>query len=104
MTRNPRKTAGSVCRIGSRRMARRKFLALAALLLTACSQPKSANEGASRDERAPDSYRVTFETSKGPIVLEVTRAWAPLGADRFYTLAKHGFFDGARFFRVIAGF
>jgi peptidyl-prolyl cis-trans isomerase A (cyclophilin A) len=80
-------------------MARRKFLALAAILLSACSQPKDSS-----DERAPDSYRVTLETSKGPFVLEVTRAWAPLGADRFYTLAKHGFFDGARFFRVIAGF
>jgi peptidyl-prolyl cis-trans isomerase A (cyclophilin A) len=85
-------------------MARHKILALAALLLSACSQPKSANEGTSRDERAPDTYHVTFETSKGPVVLEVIRAWAPLGADRFYTLAKHGFFDGARFFRVIAGF
>ena len=55
-------------------------------------------------EQAPDSYKVTFDTSAGPIVIQVTRDWAPLGADRFYNLAKSGFFNDVRFFRVLPGF
>ena len=54
-------------------------------------------------ERAPDVYRVRVDTSKGPVVLEVTRALAPRGADRFYHLIETGFYDDSRFFRVIAG-
>jgi peptidyl-prolyl cis-trans isomerase A (cyclophilin A) len=74
----------------------------AALVFCSCSrQPESA---ASNDERAPDSYRVRFETSKGGMLMTVDRKWAPLGADRFYTLVKSGFYDGARFFRVLPGF
>ena len=56
------------------------------------------------NERAPDTVRVRFETSKGPFVVEAYRAWAPNGVDRFYQLAKSGFFDDERFFRVIGGF
>lgn len=55
-------------------------------------------------ETAPATYRAKFETSKGDFTVEVTRAWAPLGADRFYNLVKNGFYDDARFFRVIQGF
>src|SRR5258708_37665220 len=50
---------------------------------------------------APDSFRVTFETSKGTLVVEINRTWAPHGADRFYHLASEHFFDDARFFRVL---
>jgi cyclophilin family peptidyl-prolyl cis-trans isomerase len=55
-------------------------------------------------EKAPETFKVNFDTSAGPFVVEVRRAWAPNGADRFYNLVKNGFFDGARFFRVISGF
>lgn len=54
--------------------------------------------------QAPDSYRVRFETSRGPFVVQVVRAWAPHGADRFHYLVRHGFYDGARFFRVMPNF
>jgi peptidyl-prolyl cis-trans isomerase A (cyclophilin A) len=55
-------------------------------------------------ETAPESYKVKFETTKGDFVIEVTRAWAPNGADRFFNLVKIGYYDGAVFFRVIEGF
>lgn len=52
---------------------------------------------------APDVYRVRIETTKGNIVLEVTRSLAPRGADRFYHLVQIGFYDNSRFYRVITG-
>jgi homoserine O-acetyltransferase len=55
------------------------------------------------DERAPDVYYVGMETSKGRMVMEVRRAWAPRGADRFYDLVRSGYYDGSRFFRIRAG-
>jgi peptidyl-prolyl cis-trans isomerase A (cyclophilin A) len=55
-------------------------------------------------EQAPATYKVKFDTSKGPFVVEVHRDWAPLGADRFYNLVKNGFYNNGRFFRVISGF
>lgn len=54
--------------------------------------------------QAPPTYRVRFETTKGPFVMEVARDWAPRGADRFYNLARLGFYDGAAFYRVAPGF
>jgi peptidyl-prolyl cis-trans isomerase A (cyclophilin A) len=53
---------------------------------------------------APASYQARFETSEGDFVVEVQRAWAPVGADRFYNLVANGYYDGVRFFRVIGGF
>jgi peptidyl-prolyl cis-trans isomerase A (cyclophilin A) len=54
--------------------------------------------------KSPEAYDVTFSTTKGDFVVHVNRAWAPLGADRFYNLVKNGFYTGAHFFRVIPGF
>jgi peptidyl-prolyl cis-trans isomerase A (cyclophilin A) len=55
-------------------------------------------------EKAPDRFRARFVTTKGAFVVEVTRAWAPRGADRFYNLVKAGYYDDVAFFRVISGF
>ena len=59
---------------------------------------------AALNEKAPATYKAKFDTSKGAFVVEVNRAWAPNGADRFYNLVKAGFYDNTRFFRVISGF
>jgi glyoxylase-like metal-dependent hydrolase (beta-lactamase superfamily II)/cyclophilin family peptidyl-prolyl cis-trans isomerase len=53
---------------------------------------------------APPVSRIRFDTGKGPFVIEVVRDWAPLGADRFYNLARLGFHDDARFHRVSEGY
>lgn len=55
-------------------------------------------------EKAPDTYQVRFDTSNGAFTVDVTREWAPHGADRFYNLVKNGFYNDVRFFRVISGF
>jgi len=80
-----------------------------ALLPSALATPLLGQGGgltnpAALSERAPASYKARFDTSKGPVVIQVTRDWAPNGADRFYNLVKHGFYDDTRFFRVISGF
>jgi peptidyl-prolyl cis-trans isomerase A (cyclophilin A) len=56
------------------------------------------------NQKAPDTFKVRFETSKGDFVIEVRREWAPNGADRFYNLVKNGFYNEGRFFRAISGF
>ena len=56
------------------------------------------------EETAPDKFKVKFETTKGDFVVEVTRDWAPIGADRFYNMARIGYFTGVPFFRVVADF
>ncbi len=59
---------------------------------------------ASLKDRAPEVFRAKFTTTQGDFVVEVRRAWAPLGADRFYNLVKYGFYTDTRFFRVLPGF
>ncbi len=55
-------------------------------------------------DKAPAQYKVKFVTTRGDFTIDVTRAWAPLGADRFYNLVKHHFFDNASVFRVVPNF
>jgi peptidyl-prolyl cis-trans isomerase A (cyclophilin A) len=55
-------------------------------------------------EKAPEVFKVKFVTTRGDFVVEVTRAWSPNGADRFYNLVKLGFYDGVRFHRAIDDF
>jgi peptidyl-prolyl cis-trans isomerase A (cyclophilin A) len=81
--------------------------AFALLLLFVSAAPafgQALMNPAALKEQAPALYRVDFDTSKGPFVVEVHRDWAPIGADRFYNLVRNGFYDDARFFRVIEGF
>jgi peptidyl-prolyl cis-trans isomerase A (cyclophilin A) len=55
-------------------------------------------------EKAPDTFKAKFDTTKGEVVFDCTRAWAPNGVDRFYNLVKIGFFDDIALFRVAKGF
>lgn len=80
------------------------------LMLAGCSAARTRssvllNPGSpALQERAPERFDVRLETSQGPVLLAVQRDLAPYGADRFYTLVRHGFYDGQRFFRVRAGY
>lgn len=85
------------------------FGLVAALFLAAAPAPapspqKKLLNPAALNAQAPETYRAKFQTSKGDFVIEVTRSWAPNGADRFYNLVKSGYYDGARFFRVLKDF
>ena len=72
---------------------------LALLLLTlSCGRRENPTE------TAPANFKVRLETNQGPVVIQVHRAWAPIGVDRFYELVKTGFFEDARFFRLAKGF
>ncbi len=64
----------------------------------------SLTEPAKLAEKAPDSFKVKVATTKGDFTIEVTREWAPNGADRFYNLVKAGYFTDIAFFRAIEGF
>jgi homoserine O-acetyltransferase len=53
--------------------------------------------------RAPDVCHVRLDTTRGPIILELRREWAPHGVDRFYNLVRAGYYDDAAIFRIRAG-
>ena len=84
------------------------FGAALCLMLAACSPPNTSKKAeapaAAKNEPPPEVFRVNLATSKGPVEIEVRRAWAPHGADHFYDLVKTGFYDGNRFFRVVRNF
>lgn len=77
--------------------------AVAAAVAIAAQAPSLKNP-ASLNEAAPATYNVKFDTSAGAFTVAVTRAWAPKGADRFYNLVKNGYYNEARFFRVVPNF
>lgn len=72
-------------------------------MLTVGLAATAAGFAQSTDRRAPERFRVRLETTKGAIVIDCTRAWAPRGVDRFYTLVTSGYYDDAAFFRVVRG-
>lgn len=82
------------------------LLVLVALMSAApASQaPSPLLNPAALTDQAPASFLATVSTSVGTFVMQVRREWAPNGADRFYNLAKHGYYDQNRFFRVIPKF
>lgn len=73
------------------------------LFLPGCSQHSRLlhPENPAFNTQAPSEYKVQLETTKGNILLEVKREWAPYGADRFYNLVRYGYYDRAAFFRVV---
>jgi len=65
--------------------------------------PRLARPAAS----APEQFLIHFETDidgRDAFTMNITRSWAPLGADHLYELVQDGFYDGAAFFRVVGGF
>jgi Peptidyl-prolyl cis-trans isomerase (rotamase) - cyclophilin family len=81
----------------------RRVITLIAFLLVACAPLLLDPHNPRLNTRAPEQFRVRFDTTQGDFTIEVHRSWAPIGADRFYNLVTHGFLDGQRFFRVRAG-
>ncbi len=79
----------------------RLFLLISLCTVAACG---AKTQPVVQTGTAPDSFRVNFSTSRGNFVVQVNRAWAPRGADRFYALVQNHFFDDNRFFRVVPGF
>jgi len=59
---------------------------------------------ATMNAKAPATFQAKFTTTKGDFVIEVTRAWAPNGADHFYNMVRGGYYTDAAFFRVVPGF
>lgn len=82
------------------------MLAAAAALIVACgpSAPAALLHPPATMPAAPANYTVVFQTTRGAFTVAVHRAWAPLGADRFYYLARNGYYDGSAFFRVVPKF
>ena len=74
-------------------------------MVTGCSSSNDTKNDAKKEAaKSPDVYKVNLDTSKGTVVIEVHRDWAPIGADHFYELVKSGYYDGDRFFRVVPNF
>jgi peptidyl-prolyl cis-trans isomerase A (cyclophilin A) len=72
------------------------------IALVACNG--ATKQAVSQGPPATGTYRVALDTSRGPVVIDVDRSLAPIGAQHFYELVKARYFNGARFYRVVPGF
>ena len=72
--------------------------------VTSTNTPSGFADPAKLTEKAPETFKAQFDTTKGKFTIEVTRSQAPNGADRFYNLVKSGYFTDIAFFRVVPGF
>src|SRR4030088_2812875 len=45
------------------------------------------------------TYRVTVDTTKGPVLMDLMPSMAPLTVNNFVTLARDGYYDGLTFHR-----
>ena len=79
-------------------------ISLFTAVLTAKADDAAYADPSKLTEKAPESFKAQFNTTKGKFVIEVTRSLSPNGADRFYNLVKSGYFKDVAFFRVIPGF
>jgi peptidyl-prolyl cis-trans isomerase A (cyclophilin A) len=70
----------------------------------AAAAPNRLLSPATLTAKAPEMFKVKFDTTKGPVVLVLHRDWSPKGVDRFYNMTRNGFFTGVRFFRVMPNF
>lgn len=90
-------------------ISRRQFCGsvAATTLLGTTWTPARADDKAPKPpqpDKVPEKFQVRLDTSKGNVLIEVTRAWSPNGAARFYDAVKAGFYDECRFFRVVPDF
>jgi homoserine O-acetyltransferase len=81
----------------------RLLIGIALVLLLGAETPLLDPDSPEMNQRAPEAFRVRLETTKGVVAIDVVRSWAPIGADRFHNLVRHGYYDGVRFHRVIEG-
>ncbi len=79
----------------------KSFLLLLCVALLARSV--SADPAGPPTQQAPELFHVLLDTTFGPMTIEVNRSYAPLGADRFYSMVQAKVLDGSRFFRIIPG-
>jgi peptidyl-prolyl cis-trans isomerase A (cyclophilin A) len=82
-------------------MKRNKVLILAVGVLACAAATVPATKKA---PPIPAEYKVKLETTKGDVIIQVHRDWAPLGADHFYQLVTKGYYDNNAFFRVLKGY
>jgi len=81
-------------------------LLAAVMLFTACSSNSNMQWSTPPPMSIDQSkeYMATIKTNFGDIVVQLFPKDAPLAVNNFVFLARHGFYDGVKFHRVVKGF